>query len=252
MPTFLQHQTRCMKEILYLHNAKVYIAASSTSPHHPQKPSRGSIRVSPNPNAHSSSCVSTSTISQPSKSRPEAFLRDNDRLDVVWNNAGVSIPPQRSDTKQKVWLAIRNRQRRAFLLRQVAVSHPCKSRKRLRPPDSARVVSLSPDGAEPLSPKGGVDLASNMDSQADKKRFCQVRHRQKSAIIFPCQRVHQATARRHLQSGMHSARTSMPPTTGSGRNADLSCTGSASQFDRERFNNATRPGIPRMLLVSTA
>lgn len=34
------------------------------------------------------------------KSTAETFLAENDRLDVLWNNAGVMVPPQGSKTKQ--------------------------------------------------------------------------------------------------------------------------------------------------------
>ena len=87
-----------LAEILYLHNAKVYLAARS------KEKAAGAISNIKSRVPESKGLLiflhldlnDLTTI----KSSADAFLRDNDRLDVLWNNAGVMTPPQGSKTKQ--------------------------------------------------------------------------------------------------------------------------------------------------------
>ena len=91
------------------------------------------------------------------KSTAETFLRDNDRLDVLWNNAGVMTQPQGSEIKKGYDLQLGTNNIAPFLFTKLL--HPMLAKTAL---DSVRVVWVSSDGAEHFSSKGGVDL-NNMD-----------------------------------------------------------------------------------------
>ena len=153
--------------ILYLHNAKVYIAA--------RNPTRvaNAISTIKSRAPHSTGSLhplhldldDLTTI----KSSAEAFLKDNDRLDILWNNAGVMIPPGGSQTKQGYELQLGTNNVAPFLftklLSPILASTASKS-----PANSVRVIWVSSSGAELLSPKGGVEI-SNLDYHDDKSNW---------------------------------------------------------------------------------
>ena len=153
-----------LAEILYLHNAKVYVAARSE-----EKAVTAISQIKSRVPESKGSLVSLhldlndlSTI----KSSAESFLRDNDRLDVLWNNAGVMIPPHGSKTKQGYELQLGTNNIAPFLFTKLLYPILAKTAK-TAPADSVRVVWVSSNGAEIFSPKGGVDL-DNMDLKVDK------------------------------------------------------------------------------------
>lgn len=100
------------------------------------------------------------------KPTAETFLAENDRLDVIWNNAGVMAPPQGSKTKQGYEQQLGTNNVAPFLLTKLL--HPILAKTAsTAPKDSVRVVWISSGGAEVLAPKGGVDM-DNLDYKEDK------------------------------------------------------------------------------------
>lgn len=92
------------------------------------------------------------------KASAEAFLRDNDRLDILWNNAGVMIPPQGSKTKQGYELQLGTNNVGPFLFTRFL--HPILAKTaKTAPVDSVRVVWIASNAAEILAPRGGVDVS---------------------------------------------------------------------------------------------
>lgn len=153
-----------LAEILYLHNAKVYVAARSA-----EKATDVISTIKSRVPESKGSLIflhldldDLTTI----KRSADAFLRDNDRLDVLWNNAGVMTPPQGSKTKQGYDLQLGVNNVAPFLFTKLLYPILAKTAK-TAPPDSVRVVWVSSDGAEYFSPKGGVNL-DNMDLKVDK------------------------------------------------------------------------------------
>ena len=91
------------------------------------------------------------------QSSAKTFLGDNDRLDVLWNNAGVMVPPQGSKTKQGYELQLGTNNVGPFLFTKLL--HPVLTKTAgTAPKNSVRVVWVSSNGAELLSPKGGIDM----------------------------------------------------------------------------------------------
>lgn len=153
-----------LAEILFLHNAKVYVAARS------EKKAATTISGIKTRVTNSKGSLiflhldldGLTTI----KSSADAFLRDNDRLDILWNNAGVMMPPQGSKTKQGYELQLGTNNVAPFLFTKLLRPILANTAK-TAPPDSVRVVWVSSQVAELFSPKGGVDL-NNLDFKAEK------------------------------------------------------------------------------------
>lgn len=97
-----------------------------------------------------------SDLSTIKKSATE-FLGKEDRLDILWNNAGVMIPPQGSKTAQGYELQLGTNNVGPFLFTKLLTPVLAKT-VASAPPDSVRVVWTSSSAAEGLSPKGGVDM----------------------------------------------------------------------------------------------
>ena len=153
--------------ILYKHNAKIYIAARS------EENTRKAIERVKARVPHSGGQMiflhldlnDLTTI----KRSADEFLNQNDRLDVLWNNAGVMTPPQGSKTKQGYELQLGTNNVAPFLFTKFLRPILTETAKKA-PADSVRVVWVSSNGSEVFSEKGGVDL-SNMDYKTDKYSF---------------------------------------------------------------------------------
>lgn len=153
-----------LTQILYSHNAKVYVAARSET--------KANTAITSIKSAFPSSkgeliylhldLDDLTTI----KASAEAFLSKEDTLDVLWNNAGVMVPPQGSKTKQGYELQIGTNCVAPFLFTKLLTPVLVKTAK-LKPPGSVRVVWTSSSAAEAFSPTGGVDL-KNLDYKTDK------------------------------------------------------------------------------------
>ena len=153
--------------ILYKHNAKIYIAARS------EEKSRKAIERVKARVPHSSGQMlflhldldDLTTI----KRSADEFLSQNDRLDVLWNNAGVMTPPHGSKTKQGYELQLGTNNVAPFLFTKFLRPILAETAKKASA-DSVRVVWVSSNGSEVFSEKGGIDL-SNMDYKTDKSAF---------------------------------------------------------------------------------
>lgn len=153
-----------LAQILYSHNAKVYIAARSS-----EKVSNAidSIKTA-FPNSKGAleylhlDLDDLSTI----KASAEEFLSKEKRLDVLWNNAGVMGPPQGSKTKQGYEMQLGTNSLGPFLFTKL-LTPTLKNSAKVNPPGTTRVVWVSSSAAEGFSPKGGIDL-TNLDYKKDQ------------------------------------------------------------------------------------
>lgn len=103
------------------------------------------------------------------KASAESFLSENERLDVLWNNAGVMVPPLGSKTKQNYDKQLGTNNVAPFLFTKLL--HPILSKTASNAPtDSVRVVWVSSSGAEVYSPKGGIDM-NNLDYKVSKDNW---------------------------------------------------------------------------------
>ncbi len=156
-----------LAQILYAHNAKVYIAARSE-----EKSTKAITSIKTAfPNSKGElvylhlDLADLTTI----KASAEEFLAKEQKLDVLWNNAGVMIPPQGSKTKQGYELQLGTNNVGPFLFTKLLTPILLKTAK-ASPPGSVRVIWVASSAAEAFSPKGGVDL-KNLDYKVDKSAW---------------------------------------------------------------------------------
>ena len=93
-------------------------------------------------------------------------MSKEDKLDVLWNNAGVMMPPQGSKTKQGYELQLGTNNVAPFLFTKLLtpiLTHTAQT----APPGSVRVIWVSSLAAELASPKGGLDM-NNLDYKKDQ------------------------------------------------------------------------------------
>ena len=147
-----------LASILYQHNAKVYIAARSEA-----KASKAIERIKSTHPASKGELVflhldlnDLTTI----KRSAETFLNKEDRLDVLWNNAGVMVPPQGSKTAQGHELQFGTNNVAPFLFTKLLLPVLVNTAK-TAPPNSVRVLWVS-SSAVAFAPKPPIDF-SNMD-----------------------------------------------------------------------------------------
>ncbi|KAI0480980.1 hypothetical protein GGR56DRAFT_628401 [Xylariaceae sp. FL0804] len=95
------------------------------------------------------------------KKSAEAFLAREERLDVLFNNAGVMMPPKGSKTAQGHELQLGTNNLAPFLLTKL-LTPTLAATARSAPEGSVRVVWVSSSAAEVMSPAGGVDM-DNLD-----------------------------------------------------------------------------------------
>lgn len=144
--------------ILYEHNAKVYVTARSES--------KSVEMMDELRRAHPKSTGELvflklelddlTTI----KASAQEFLAKESRLDVLWNNAGVMVPPNGSKTKQgyELQLGVNNLGHFHFTHFLIPV---LKETAKKAPPNSVRVVWVSSSAAD-HAPHPAIDF-SNMD-----------------------------------------------------------------------------------------
>lgn len=152
-----------LAQILYGHNAKVYIAARSEAKaidaiqeiksKHPT--SRGALVY-----LHLDLNDLTTV-----KSSADAFLAQEKSLHVLWNNAGAMRPPQGSATKQGYELQIGTNNVAPFLFTKLLTPLLIETAKRSSP-NSVRVVWVSSSAPDSLAPPGGLDV-NNLDYKKD-------------------------------------------------------------------------------------
>ncbi|KAJ0128709.1 Transposon Tf2-1 polyprotein [Fusarium oxysporum f. sp. albedinis] len=123
---------KLLVDIMYRHNGKVYLAARSQS--------------------------KTEELDDLSTIKPAAtrFLEKESRLDVLWNNAGVMIPPEGSKTKQGYEL-------------------------QYAPKNSVRVVWVASSAAD-AAPNPAVDL-TNMDYHREEGAWMKYSRSKAASVI---------------------------------------------------------------------
>ena len=155
-------------KILYAHNAKVYIAARSE-----QKASRAIASIETSfPKSKGELVFLHLDLSDLVlvKESAESFLSKENRLDVLWNNAGVMTPPQGSKTKQNYEAQLGTNCLGPFLFTKLLTPLLIETAK-TAPRGSVRVCWLASSAAEFMSPKpGGVDM-KNLDYKKDQSAW---------------------------------------------------------------------------------
>lgn len=155
-------------QILYSKDAKVYCAARS------REKAEGAIdaikEAWPNSNGQliflPLDLADLSTI----KASAEEFLSKEDKLHVLFNNAGVMMPPSGSKTVQGHELQLGVNNLGTFLFTKLLTPMLARTA-RAEDPSSVRVVWVSSSAAESIQvPSGGVDI-SNLDYHIDKSPF---------------------------------------------------------------------------------
>ncbi|KAL8823586.1 MAG: hypothetical protein Q9191_005719 [Dirinaria sp. TL-2023a] len=154
--------------ILYLCNAKVYIAARSED--------KGNAAIEEIkarvPDSKGQILFLHLDLSDLTtiKSSAEAFLRENERLDVLWNNAGVMIPPQGSKTAQGYELQLGTNCLGPHLFTSLLQPILIRTAKNA-PANSVRIVWVSSNGAWITTGRNGIEL-DNLDySKADRSSW---------------------------------------------------------------------------------
>lgn len=99
------------------------------------------------------------------KKSAEEFLSKEKKLDVLWNNAGVMVPPPGSKTAQGYELQLGTNCVAPFLFTKLLTPILIETAKTAAP-GSVRVVWTSSSAAEVTSPKNGVDM-NNLDYKKD-------------------------------------------------------------------------------------
>ncbi|CAI6085707.1 unnamed protein product [Clonostachys chloroleuca] len=149
---------KLLVDILYQHNGKVYLAARSES--------KTNEVIDEIKAAHPSSKGQLIFLSlqlddlTTIKQTANEFLAKESRLDVLWNNAGVMIPPTGTQTKQGYELQYGVNNVAHFLLTHF-LTPALKTAAESAPKASVRVVWVSSSAAD-AAPNPAVDL-TNMD-----------------------------------------------------------------------------------------
>ncbi|KAF2093886.1 NAD(P)-binding protein [Rhizodiscina lignyota] len=89
------------------------------------------------------------------------FLQREERLDILFNNAGTMMPPEDAKTKQGYDLQLGSNAMAPLLFTQLLTPILAKTAK-LREPGGVRVIWVSSSAAELATPKNGIDL-NNLD-----------------------------------------------------------------------------------------
>ncbi|WYZ45955.1 hypothetical protein EsH8_IX_000180 [Colletotrichum jinshuiense] len=154
-------------EILYSHNAKVYVAARSAA-----KAQQCIDAITQrHPSSSGELCFLELDLTDLNKVKAAAqhFLSIESRLDILWNNAGVMIPPETLTTAQNHDLQLGVNCIGPFLFTKLL--NPLLVRTaESSDPWSVRVIWVSSSAAERFSPPGGVEL-DNLDYHVSKGRW---------------------------------------------------------------------------------
>ncbi|KAL9107244.1 MAG: hypothetical protein Q9227_007868 [Pyrenula ochraceoflavens] len=151
-------------QILYAKNGKVYVAARSESK---IKDAISDIKskVKESSGDIVPLLLDLGDLTTIKKSANE-FLSKEDRLDVLFNNAGVMIPPQGSKTAQGYDMQLGTNNVGPFLFTQLLTTRLVETAK-VAPAGSVRVTWVSSSAAFLGTPTGGLEL-DNLDYKRDK------------------------------------------------------------------------------------
>ena len=148
-----------LANILYQHNATIYVAARSR-----ERAEKAMAKIqAAHPESQGALVFLHLDLSDLTTIRAtaEAFLAAERRLDVLWLNAGVMVPPAGSRTAQGYELQLGTNNVAHFLL--VRYLHPAlREAAKGAPRASVRVVWVSSSAADSLAPKPPIDF-DNMD-----------------------------------------------------------------------------------------
>jgi retinol dehydrogenase-12 len=157
---------RELARLLYSLNATVYVAARSAD--------KANAAISWMKEAHPSSTGTLTFLRldlndlEGIKDSAQEFMSKEKRLDVLWNNAGVMIPPQGSVTKQNYDLQLGTNCVAPFLFTKLLTPLLVQTAKSAEP-GSVRVVWVSSSAAHFAAPTGGVDVKSLNNEVMGKK-----------------------------------------------------------------------------------
>lgn len=144
-----------LAKILYSRHAKVYTASRTRS--------RGEAAIADIQKAFPESRGTLHFIEvdledlESVQKAARGFLKEEDRLDMLWNNAGTMLPPVESKTKQGYELQLGSNTIAPFLFTQLLTPLLVKTAKE-QSPGAVRVLWVASSAAELFSPKNGVDL----------------------------------------------------------------------------------------------
>ncbi|VZI09784.1 unnamed protein product [Fusarium fujikuroi] len=170
---------KLLVDILYQHNGKVYLAARSQS--------KTEEVIKEIKSAHPSSTGELHflhlELDDLSTIKPAAtqFLERESRLDVLWNNAGVMIPPEGSKTKQgyELQYGVNNIAHFLFtLLLRPALEAAAASGSA---PNSVRVVWVASSAAD-AAPNPAVDL-TNMDYHREEGAWMKYSRSKAASVV---------------------------------------------------------------------
>ncbi|KAJ4033199.1 short-chain alcohol dehydrogenase [Fusarium oxysporum] len=191
---------KLLVDILYRHNGKVYLAARSQS--------KTEEVIQEIKSAHPSSTGELHflhlELDDLSTVKPAAnrFLEKEGHLDVLWNNAGVMIPPEGSKTKQGYELQYGVNNIAHFLL-TLLLRPALEAAAASAPKNSVRVVWVASSAAD-AAPNPAVDL-TNMDYHREEGAWMKY-SRSKAASV-----IHSAEfARRTKGTGIISLVSGLP------------------------------------------
>lgn len=145
-----------LAQILYTANATVWITARSTSK---AEATRSTItKAAPQSKGRLEILQVDFNDLRTVKPAVETFLQREHRLDVLWNNAGIMIPPAGSLTEQKFEAQLGVNVLAPFLFTKLLTSTITGTAKETKP-SATRVVWISSSAAANFSPKeGGVRM----------------------------------------------------------------------------------------------
>ncbi|KAI0466592.1 short-chain dehydrogenase [Xylaria cf. heliscus] len=190
-----------LAKILYSKHAKVYVAARSEAKAtaaiedirrlHPE--SKGQLAY-----LHLD-LGDLTTI----KTSAEVFLAKEQRLDVLFNNAGVMVPPQGSTTAQGYELQLGVNNIATFFFTQILYPAMVETA-RSAPRGSVRVVWVSSDAAEG-APNPAIDF-DNMDYKKDEAAWTKYQRSKAGNVLHACE-----AARRSQRNGEGVLHVSLHP-----------------------------------------
>ncbi|RFU32077.1 hypothetical protein B7463_g4236, partial [Scytalidium lignicola] len=125
------------------------------------------------------------------------FLNMEERLDGLWNNAGVMLPEPGSKTKQGYDLQLGTNTIGPFLFTKLLAPILVSTVQKQKPGDDVRVLWVSSSAAEMISPKGGIDL-DNIDYSKRDASNAERYGTSKAGLVL----LNQEFARRYREDGI--------------------------------------------------